>query len=473
MNVNQIIESLPYKLADHQIEAANYIVKNRGGFLWMAPRAGKTPSGIIGVLRIHEELNEEIYPMLIFTTNNVMESWETECDTFKLNYIALHGSTKVEEKLNKNTDIVIANYDKMQSYGLLNKKKWKVVIFDESVCIANMTTKVSKECLRWSDRLINRPIIIMMSGQPAPESPIQYVTQYMTCIGEFMGYYGVYAYLNSHWDYSMFSHKWKVKNTKYSLTPGRKHFDEIREYIQNTAYCITTEELENKGLISKKERHTISLPVSNKQLQCLKEADIKREKLNKMSTMMDDVKLVGNMVYAYYENAICAGIDPLNKTIIDTRKIRIIINRFKSNNKPILVFSPYINVLRMGMKLCKENRIKCGVIYGKIKKPMRHKIRQLFQEGKIDIVWVNSTIGKMGLDFSRSCDTYYHSNSFSLDTREQSELRTTKLGKTDTVRIYDFSTLHNGSELLDGEIQRTLNQKKKISKSILSKTFIQ
>lgn len=447
-----------------QEKGVEYLTRNEfGGALFMEPRTGKSATSLIALINRYFELHIKMFPLLIVTTKSVLRAWPKELESMGIkDYTIVTGSKqKKEQTVTKDCKIMIATYDAMTGYDLLMKKPWQNIILDESLQIASMNTSRTKYVLKCIDRLdrkAHKPFVVVLNGEPAPESPIQYLPQYMSSLRHFMWHVTPYSYLREYWNYSSFSHKWLPKK--------RKHLEEIRTYVNETAYKITMGET---GCGSPKHRATFDLNVSDEQLALIEQCKVKKEKLNDLARAMGLEPGIGNMVYVYYENAVCAGIDPITKEIFDTRKIDTIIEYVKEHKEPVIVFSPYVRVLQCGKERALANGLVSEMLFGESKDAFRESTREKFQEGQIDIAWIQVKVGKVGMDWSRACTTFYHSNSFSLDDRKQSENRTTRLDKSRTVNIFDFRTLYQGQAMMDGVVKDKLIAKEKLSSKLLMK----
>lgn len=444
------------KLFPHQKDMLAYCLENPQGQLWCEPRLGKT---LVAILAMHKH---RAYPLLIITLKTLAVVWRDEYVGVGIpqeSITIFQGSKKQKEALKqKRHKILIVNYEALYDYDILNMQEWGGIILDESIRVSNPMARMTKYTLKHIKQYTETQVpILCLSGHPAPESEVQFATQYLVSRGEYMGYTSFSDYLWQNWKWNDFSHKFKPKQ--------KSHLKEIKQYVSETSMCLTREQV---GLGSIKFYESREVKFNKKQTEAMKDIFREKEAMQRLERHLGGQGVYGNAVKVVYENLVCAGIHPMSKEIISTDKIHYTLDYYVDTKDPLLVLGQFVSQLKLAQQLATDRKLKCGLIFGGTPEKERELLRHKFQNGEIDILFGQVRAVKMGLDFSRSSHTHYISNSYSLDDRLQSEDRTTHLMKKEPVIILDYSTISNtGDYCVDSDIVHRLREKKTISKSYL------
>lgn len=436
----------------HQLLMRDYLIENNGGLLFCEMRTGKTLGVILFLLFLR------YIPILIVAPCMAMKNWHNWliAQGFNASLISLLEGNKNKRKkeLDRNCPIIIANYEMSLTYKLKGLKEWKIIIFDESYRIANISASITQYWIRGT-----RPegqYRIAVTGEPAPEKALNFATQYMITRGEFMGHYSYMDYYSKHWR--------KCQYSGHDVPQLFTHLDDIREYVQKTAHCVTMESL---GLGSKVLFNTFFFELNTKQKKLWIEVD----KLQKQSKAMGNIPTMENpfkLRAMTMERLISAGMDPETHEIINRDKIDFIVDSYLENPEPIVVFSHYKAPLFELQKTLQAKGITCGLVYGGTGTASeKEEIVNQFKDGLFDIFLGQTRSVKMNYDLSRSSLSYYLSNSSSRDDRAQSEKRTTNLEKHIPVGIVDLCF----NETLDSALVKKLQAKEKISYSFIDMEF--
>lgn len=436
-------------LYPHQKKGSRYITERGGGYLFWKPRVGKSYPAIEAMIKHGKG------PILIITKSSILKTWEKAlCYDYgipedRLGVLTRKVSKEARLKLIKEKKIIIINYQSVISLVAMTARPWGVIIFDESLAIGNYTARVTRYILQ---RIRHQPqgqLRISLTGTPNPESPLQFVTQFLAVDGNFMGYGNYDSYLREHWE--KVDHSWKPKKSL--------HIQMMREYVEDNAEFLSLEEL---GLGSTKLYDHRIVELNQKQLDCFSWAKGKKmEMLFKYVGM--NQKSLAHMVYGMYENMIAAGIDPVTKEVINTTKVEDIIDCYNDNPEPILVLSHFVDMLPVACDLFNNASIRCAYIRGDTGDIEAEGYRVAFQNGELDCLLGQSKKMAEGLDCSKANLTYVISNSFSANTREQMCERTINLQKTTPVGIIDICS----RDTTDLKVVETLNKKQNISSNFI------
>lgn len=428
----------------HQLEGGQYLEKNNGGFLYVEQRGGKTLMAILGSYPNDDK------QFLIVTRKSIMHNWRAELILASVppeSILIAEGSKKRREGiLDLDNPVIICNYNMLKSYRVIDKRLWDIIIFDESIAIANGSSAVTRYVLRAMNRqrlaYLTKPggKYMCLSGSPAPESPVQFATQFLAIEGTYFGCDNIADYLYTFWKQDD-RDKWHPKNPL--------HLVQIKQLIKEKCFVRTLEEL---NLGSRRFYSRRYVPMTTVQAVQITLVTIHKEKGK-----------ISEETCVLYMNMLASGINPWNKAYEWDTKVKDLLEYYKENPEPMLVLSFFKTPIYCAEALFMSEDIKCALIHGDIPLEERERIRQDFQEGKLDIVFGQTDTVKEGLDFSRASLTVYLNNSFSSNTRNQSEMRTTNVTKKEPVQIMDYCT----ENTLDSAIVNCLVNKKEVSNEFL------
>lgn len=426
-----------------QIEGGLYLHTNHGGFLYMEQRTGKTLTSLQDLPAAGR--------VLIVTRSTIMPVWKDELleeGVPEEQITVVRGTRPARERaLKQETPYMICNYQMLINYRVFEKAVWDYIIFDESSILGNGTAKLTRYVMRAMDRQRNlgKVKVACLSGTPAPESPIQYASQFLITRGEYFGCNNLPDYL---WKF------WRMNDSKKLVPKNPLHLVDIKEKIQRECFIRTMDQL-NMGSVKLFRRRYVTLNKAQK--KAISWAIAKKYELNKGGGE------VGDLVYVGYMNMIAAGVDPNTGEMINIDKILEVLEYYQENPEPMLIASFFKRPLFEAYNHFKNVGIPCGLITGETSWEDRENIIDRFQAGAIDIVFGQSDAIKMGLDFSRASITMVISNSFSNDTRDQLSMRTTNMNKKEAVEFIDICT----KDTLDDGIVDKLVKKERISDSYL------
>lgn len=155
----------------HQYRIADFASRNKKGYILAGMGSGKTAS----VLWATDYLRQLglIKSVLIICPLSVMtDAWLKTVPSLFLgrrSILPIHGRNKLKA-IHKEADYHVINFDGLQwTEKELLKKKWDVVIVDESVMIKNAKTRRSQV----TKKLTNKAEYAwLMTGKPTPQSPL-------------------------------------------------------------------------------------------------------------------------------------------------------------------------------------------------------------------------------------------------------------------------------------------------------------
>jgi len=339
-------------------------------------------------------------------------------------------------------------------YKMKNLYPWRIIFFDESVILANISASVTQYWMRGE-----RPdyqVRVGMTGEPAPEKCLQFATQYMIVFGEFMGYTSYMQYYQENWRTCDYTGK------DVLIRPS--HEAEIREYVQKTAHCVTMKSL---GLGSEFLYNVAFFELNSTQKRLMREVKKLRD---------EGKKLIGvpfkqnpsKLKACSMERLISAGLHPKDHSLISRDKLNFLITCYKDSGEPMIILSHYKAPLFELERMLKKQGIPYGLVYGSSGTPsQKQALVDDFQDGLFNVFLGQTSSVKMNYDLSRSSITYYYSNSYKRDDRAQSEKRTTNLRKKIPVGIMDLCY----RDTMDEPLVKKLRAKEKVSYSFIDKEF--
>ena len=220
-------------LFPHQKDALNWVkTRSLGGHyggvaLFMEMRLGKTKVVI-------ELLKPPLYSrILVVAPLTVLTAWQNELKAEQQNYFMLMG-TKHQRMLHwdltKNmAGWFLINYEGLLSCENLAFKPWDAVVVDESTRIKNPKAMITR-LLNHKDAFPQNKTRIILSGKPAPESPMDYFEQFRFISKHFM----------------KFNNFWHFRDTCFFQIPNRyewlpkpqwKHT--IKDYVQKNSFILS------------------------------------------------------------------------------------------------------------------------------------------------------------------------------------------------------------------------------------------
>lgn len=430
----------PYK---HQVEATDFAVKRNGACFWMKMRTGKT------LATVHAIAKANAFPCLIIAPKAIMPVWKAEfllegADP-RLVDIVEGPKQKRIKMLQHPAPVVIANYEMITAYRLFDCAEWGSIVIDESLKIGNIGTKRTLACLDYIESRMypKDQMRFCLSGSPASESPFQLVPQMFFVLGNFMGYKSWEKYIMENWRYNKYSYKWE---------PIRKaHLAEIKKFNQENAFHCDL----GFGKDTLRRRLEVEPTEHQKRL-------INTIRESETYTREGETLRYTPMVRAGFELQVCAGRNPFTGEIFDKSRIRQIIEWCIDTEEPCLVVTRYrkgfIEAFVQEAEALSKGKLRVGTMVGS-QADLNQETLSKFQAGVLDVIIGQAEVVSEGLDFSRASVIHYLSNSYSQNTRAQSEARCTNLKKKEPTELIDYVT----RGCLDGALVDLLEKKADLS----------
>lgn len=436
----------------HQQQVGAQYLRYRGsGQLWMGCRTGKTRTWIEG--QIDKDSREIDCPCLILGPLTVLPGWITELVEMGIDrnrIVLVRGNYSQKRSLLRSVkhDIFLLNYDVCEQLDVLNVRKvlglkdWKTIAFDESYCLANFDANRTAYFLggkRPKKHRYDRPIPYglpvpayqrraALSGLPAPESELNYVSQYFITDGHFMGYTNLEQYIKDNWTYSKWEYDWIMKHPN--------HRQAIWDYVQSNSYCVTMEEADPnyKGLFF----NVWDIPASKEQKELFKWLETVNTYYYPGEDPKTDTKIMIAAVKFAFGMAIAAGVHPLTKERIKCSKYEYLVEWYKLKKQPTVILSRSVTALKFLAEDLETAGIPFRMVWSDTDIMNRENYRVDFQNGVVDLFLAQSGVVQMGFNLSRSDVIFYLTNDWSNNVRSQANQRATIFGKGKAVSIIDL-----------------------------------
>lgn len=427
-------------LYKHQELAVEWLRPRSHGALFMEMRLGKT----LTVIRTARLWNCE--RALVVAPLTVLGSWADELTRELEDWFLLRGAGRLRALQSRKRGWYLVNYEQLRSASgqPIVDAPWDLVVLDESARIRNPKAKVTKVCTRG---FRNVPHRVILSGLPAPESPLNYVEQFRFLDGQFMGfknYWSARDRLFNQWG--------------YDLVPKKGTKERIKRYVHEHAFVLTRKQagLGNVKVYEKREVETNAL-----QRRLTKQV-LDTYTLKHKATRH---KIVAVQWLAQIASGIVCG------RLVSKAKLNELVELLKGElaEERVLVFYRYNAQLYGTHVFLAKHGLNSRVITGGTPVDERDRIRHQFQKGNVRILLLQINCAKYGLDLSKASAAIYFSNSYSAEARYQSEDRIEHPSKKSPLLYIDLQS----RQTIDEEIVKALREKKVSSAYFASKVLEQ
>lgn len=437
---------------EHQKEALKYCKLRNHIALFMELRLGKT----LVLIRWVQQL-PGIKTCLVVAPLTVLEAWKTELTFEGEPYLDLHGlksedreEVLVEEALKSNHRIwVLINYDIMLRIPDLAFIPWDIATLDESTKIKNPQSQITKICTNGFRRAKHRAIL---SGLPAPESPLELFCQFKYLTGRFMGHSNFWGFKEEFFEPGKFN--------KFIFEPKKGVRAQIKDYLHGQAFILRRKQV---NLGSKKIFQQRHVDMTAKQKSIYNQI-IKDSAYIKSDGSWNETQwaMTGNLWF----QRLAGGFDPEGAEVLSTAKAQEVLNILEElQGDQAVVWFKFRAELELVKTFLKKEGISFGAIDGDVKKPDRELAIGNFRKKKIRVLLATEKCAKMGIDCSTADCAIYYSNEWSCEDRLQSEDRILHPMKKDPLLIIDLVT----RDTVDVDVVAGVREKSFNSRELLIK----
>lgn len=333
----------------HQYRIADFASRNKRAYILAGMGSGKTSSALwatdymrsMGIIK----------SVLIICPLSVMtDAWMNSVPALfcgRRTILPLHGSKKVEA-MYKDADYHVINFDglRLMQKHLL-KKKWDVIIVDESVMVKNAKaerSKVVKQLIKKAD------FAWLMTGKPTPQSPIDAHGQLfvMDKYSHGVGWWRELTQL-------------KVSEFKYINRDGWQNT--VHQFMQPAIRVETRDCIDLPPLV-RTQRHVELTPAQRKAIEVLKTERI--------------MNVEGEQVLAENEGVLrskllqiaCGAVRSSNDDAVvefkPTGRLQVVLECVEQSESKVIVFAPFRAVVDMIAKFLREKGYRVGVVNGSV-----------------------------------------------------------------------------------------------------------
>lgn len=311
------------------------------------------------------------------------------------------------------------------------------VLVHNSVRIKDPQSKTAKFFIQ-NFRDVKKRIIL--SGNPAPNSPLEYYPQMQFLNNEWMGCDNFWKYRHKFFGSDIQGWNWWVRASSK---------DVIRIELQKSAFILTRKQVgvENKKIYQKR---VVEMPATLK-----KQYKMMEEKF--VMELPDGKKLETKYILPQlsYLQQMAGG--HILKKEMNNFKVNELIDLMMGElkNEPVLVWCRFRWEIENITAVLLKKKVSCSCIHGDVPLDERKVIQEKFQNGEIQVLVMQTQTGKYGLNLSRADTAIYFSNTLVPDDRNQSEMRIESNSKSNSLLFIDLIT----KDTIDEQILRSLQSK--------------
>lgn len=352
--------------------------------------------------------------VLILAPTPAIPDWLNELKLEGVDPILLQGSTRERVSRARETDgWFITNpegswirLDEERWVSPLLTMKWDVLILDESTVMKNPTARITQVLLK---KTFNTRCKCILSGYPAPETPMNYFTQMVFLSG------GYFLGCKNWWG---FRQKYFINPFMHEWYPKKGALADIKDGIQEFAFVMTRKQA-RIGSRKIYKRRIVKMNAAQKKM-------IKQIDDEFMVELASGKELLSKFVIVNFSwlARVAGGFDP-EGNVLNTAKAKEVLSLLKGDltSEQIIIWFRFNDELKwMYEFLHEQHRFTCAKIMGPTTLEERKEIQDEFRRGRIQVLLVQIRCNR-GVDYSAADTAIYYSNGFSGEDRVQSEDR--------------------------------------------------
>jgi SNF2 family DNA or RNA helicase len=421
------------KLLDNNQQAMlRYAMHTEHPALFVEMRLRKTR---VAVRRI--KMYKNCSCVLIVAPYSAFPSWRKEMNLANVTYTEMIGTR--EERLDILWGLsggwLLTNKECHLSMLEIADFEWDVVVLDESRCIANPQSRISRFFTHNFRSVKHRWIL---TGTPAPESPLEYYQQLKFLDPSILGYSNYYVWRNE--NFMLVGYDWEIKAA---------YQKKLVAILKAKTFTLKRQDV-NLGGKKIYEQRECSLPANIQKIYQKAENEFMLETSNQ--TITGTIWATQKFIWL---RRICGGI--VDKKLVHSAKIDLLIELIKEQfkNEPIIIWAQFIDELFAIKETLDGASILNVLVYGKIKPKTRDESIEMFQKGIVQIFLAQPECFKHGVDLSCAETMIYYSTPMGNETRQQSEDRFVDVGKDKSLLVIDLIC----KDTIEEDIQISLQEK--------------
>ncbi|GIW77975.1 MAG: DEAD/DEAH box helicase [Phycisphaerae bacterium] len=419
-------------LREHQKKFQDFFRDKEGRVAWFAkPGVGKT----IGVLATISELKRQhgSCRTLILAPKSVLHNaWYRDSVHFEnLNCVVVSGPSvkRMELLARSDCDIFVMGYETFRiHYDQLSEMGFDLFVIDESSKIKNPKSLITKACVGFSDIV---PSIILLSGTPAPNSPIEYWPQ-MRCISKSIFGDNFFRFAYSYFvpKKRYISRRWVISGWDFKKGAQSEFFARLnsRAWFLSKEECLDLPEVQDI---------TIDVELSPEEIagymKLLEEA-----RLEASSPGMTPQKFLTSAIFSKLRQFVGGSVITDNgPVVVGDSKIRAFLDLIESiGDDPVVVWAEFRHELDRIQRELESVGKRVGRIDGSTSLSDRNRFVQEFQENKLDAMVCHPAAAGHGITLTAAAYAIYYSHGYSQEQYAQSRDRIHRLGQTKPVVYY-------------------------------------
>jgi len=351
------------------------------------------------------------FPCLIVAPFSAFLSWEQEIGINET-IIYLTGTRQERQdclKSNQGNKYYIINTEGFLALPMLSDIKWKSIIIDESRCIANPKSKISRF---YVDNFKDVPVKFLLSGTPATENKLEYIQQ--------LRFIDAVEY--NYWEFRT----WYCMRAGFKYVLTKKGNEELKKVLKEKSYIL---KLNDVKLNTKKIYMPMSIELKNKTRKKYLEIINKMQLDNNTETNYKPVSFIWarQLLGGFFKNKVYS-----REKFLFLKKLL----EGELKNKSIIIFCSFNreNYFLKNDLSCLKNSCIYSIV-GNTKILKRKYIIQDFNKGKIKTIVCQPEVTKFGLNLSKADAIIFFSTPLGLEIRYQCEARAMLPGKEDLIII--------------------------------------
>lgn len=442
-----------HTLFPHQEKALAQIKENSRPALFMQMRLGKTPVIIRWAkhqLWAHPE-SEGAGRILVVGPLSVLDDWVDELRREGIPRRSIHMltgpmATRLEYAEGGARGWYLINYEGVRILSRdLSDLDWDAIILDESTHIRNPRAQTTKVLVNQYQQV---PLRAILTGDPRPESELDYFEQFRFLLGNFMSYGNYWVFRQKMFRQSAF------QEYLWMPLPGTR--DKIKTFVHNHAVVMTQKQV---GIGGRKIYERRVVDQNNKQKKAIKEL-IKNFSCEYLETNFATVRDV-------WLARVAGGFSPdqENPEVLSNAKTQELVDLLQGElrREQVVVWFRFNEELEHVVAALRKAAIHAVGVTGATPVPERKAIRNRFARGDYRAICVQVKLGRFGWDLSSASTAIYYSNAYDWESRSQSQERIVHPAKKKPLLYIDLVT--RGT--LDEEVVRLLREKRVNSSSFM------
>lgn len=425
-------------LMPHQQTALDWLREDREHVgLFMEMRLGKS---LVAIRRARELGLARVLVLAPLTT---LGSWKRELEAEEAPAHLVLGAKVARDRIvdGAGPGWYLLNYEGLRAHPKLAAADWDMVVADESTRIRNPQALTSKVCVRAFRHVRHR---LLLSGNPAPESPLDYFQQFAFARGEFMGF-------DSYWRWRQANFQSDWNGWSWYLNP--RGSQRLQLALREHALAMSRRSV-HIGNAKVYEQRDVAQTVPQRRLT----AEITKDlTAGDLSTKYIITKMV-------WLARVAGGFHP-DGTLLSPAKTREIVSLLDAElrGEQVVVWFRFNDELRYTAAALRKAGHRVGEMTGLLKRDARERVLEDFWAGRTRVLCCQVKLGRYGLNLSCASTAIYYSNTYDAEDRTQSEDRVVHPTKSEPALVVDLVTQAS----IDEAVLDALRQKKVLSQAYL------